>query len=227
MQQLHDLEVLEIEVLEKLNSIKALDSLYFGGGTMLRLCHNLNRFSTDMDFWLGVETDPKAIYGRINKLLSANYQISDSYNKRNTMLFEFRSPGVHRNLKIEIRKVQSLPAEKSFKWERKIAFSKFSTKQVMLKGLTLDQMMKNKVGALLSRKLIRDAFDIEFLLMRGIELPSEKATLNSILQILNGFKDNDFKVILGSILEPRERKYYFENRFLLLKEEITKQLIGS
>ena len=35
MQTLHNLEKLEIEVLELLNSIKALDSIYFGGGTML------------------------------------------------------------------------------------------------------------------------------------------------------------------------------------------------
>ena len=47
MQDLQDLEIFEIEILHILNRIKVLDNLYFGGGTMLRLCHNLNRYSTD------------------------------------------------------------------------------------------------------------------------------------------------------------------------------------
>jgi hypothetical protein len=38
-------EIFEIEVLDKMNSIRALDPLVFGGGTMLRLCHELNRYS--------------------------------------------------------------------------------------------------------------------------------------------------------------------------------------
>jgi len=32
--------------------LKMLHRLLFGGGTMLKLCHGLNRFSVDLDFWL-------------------------------------------------------------------------------------------------------------------------------------------------------------------------------
>ncbi|MFN3871632.1 MAG: nucleotidyl transferase AbiEii/AbiGii toxin family protein [Ignavibacterium sp.] len=219
MQTLQNLEVLEIEILELLNSIKVLESLYFGGGTMLRLCHNLNRYSTDLDFWLDVSSDSKLIYQSIRKALADNYKLTDSMNKRNTILFEFKSSSVNRSLKIEIRKEQ-----KNFDWEYKIAFSKFTTKQVMVKALTLEQMMKNKFEALLSRKIIRDAFDIEFLLMRGINLPSDRDKLEQALQIINNFKEQDYKVTLGSILDEKDRKYYLTNRFKLLKEEITKQL---
>ena len=34
-----------------MKSTKLLDPLVFGGGTMLRLCHDLNRYSVDLDFW--------------------------------------------------------------------------------------------------------------------------------------------------------------------------------
>jgi predicted nucleotidyltransferase component of viral defense system len=216
MQQLQDLERLEIEVLDVLNSIKVLDALYFGGGTMLRLCHNLTRYSTDLDFWLGAASDAKMLFDKIKNGLSERYRIVDVYNKKNTLLFEFRAAGITRSLKIEIRKEQG-----DFQWEKKIAFSKFSTKQVMLNGLTLEQMMKNKTAALLSRKLIRDAFDIEFLLMRGVNLPSEIETLEKILSVVNNFKDKDFKVTLGAVLEQKEREYYIASKFKLLKEEIT------
>jgi len=219
MQALQDLEVFEIEVLELLNSIKVLDKLYFGGGTMLRLCHNLNRYSTDLDFWLDKKEDSKAIFLTIKKALSDNYKLIDSANKKFTLLFEIKTPSVNRSLKIEIRKEQI-----DFEWERKIAFSKYAHKQVMIRGLTLKQMMRNKIDALLSRKLIRDAFDIKFLLMRGIEIPSDKSKLETALQIINNFKEQEYKVTLGSILEEKDRKYYLENRFKFLKEELTKSI---
>jgi len=219
MRALQDLEVFEIEVLELLNSIKVLDKLYFGGGTMLRLCHNLNRYSTDLDFWLDKKEDSKTAYLSIKKTLSDNYRLIDSANKKFTLLFEIKTPSVNRSLKIEIRKEQT-----EFEWERKIAFSKHTNKQVMVKGLTLRKMMENKFNALLSRKLIRDAFDIEFLLMRGVEIPLDKNKLELALQIIGNFKDQEYKVTLGSILEEKERKYYLENRFKFLKEELTKNI---
>jgi hypothetical protein len=219
MQTLQNLEVLEIEILELLNSIKVLESLYFGGGTMLRLCHNLNRYSTDLDFWLDVSSDSKQIYQLIRKALSDNFKITDSMNKRNTLLFELKSSSVNRSVKIEIQKEQQ-----NFDWEYRIAFSKFTTKQVMVKALTLKQMMINKFEALLSRKIIRDLFDIEFLLIRGVKLPSDRDKLERALQIINTFKEQDYKVTLGSILDEKDRKFYLSNNFKLLKEEITKEL---
>jgi Nucleotidyl transferase AbiEii toxin, Type IV TA system len=202
MQSLQNLEKLEIEILELLNSIKVLDYLYFGGGTMMRLCHNLNRYSTDLDFWLDKKSDPKSIYTKCKSSFFDAYQLTDSANKKFTLLFELKSTTVNRRLKIEIRKEQT-----DFDWERKIAFSRYTNKQVMVKALTLNQMMRNKIEALLSRKLIRDAFDIEFLLMRGIGLPKDKDKISKAFQI-----------------EEKDRKFYLENRFKLLKEELTKSI---
>lgn len=219
MQTLQNLEKLEIEVLELLNSIKALDSLYFGGGTMLRLCHNLNRYSTDLDFWLDTKADTKSFFITLKKSLSENYRLVDSANKKFTLLYEIKSTSVNRSLKIEIRKEQQ-----NFEWERKIAFSKFTNKQVLVKGLTLKQMMLNKFEALLSRKIIRDCFDIEFILMRGVTLPSDKDKLQKALSIINNFKEQDYKVTLGSILDEKDRKFYLQNRFSFLKEELTKNI---
>jgi hypothetical protein len=219
MQALQNLEKLEIEVLDLFNSIRVLDSLYFGGGTMLRLCHNLNRYSTDLDFWLSQNEDSKSLFTIIKKNLSDNYRLTDSANKKFTLLFEIKPSSVNRSLKIEIRKEQT-----NFDWERKIAFSRFTIKQVMVRGLTLIQMMQNKFEALLSRKIIRDAFDIQFLLMRGIDFPNDKNKLQRALEIINSFKEQDYKVTLGSILDENDRMYYLENRFNLLKEELIKNI---
>lgn len=214
-QELQALEIFEIEVLSKMNSVKILDELYFGGGTMLRLCHNLNRYSTNLDFWLKPEKDPGKIFELLKSLFAANYEILESADKNYTLLFQIRSQRSKRTLKIEIRKDQS-----DFEWERKIAFSKFTEKQVQLSGLTLEQMMKNKVEALLSRKIIRDCFDIDFLFKRGVPLPKDKKKLKQILSVIESFTTRDFKVTLGSTLDAEQRELYNQIKFNLLKEEI-------
>ena len=45
-------ERFEIEVLDALRRARALDGVVFGGGTMLRLCHQAERYSVDLGFFL-------------------------------------------------------------------------------------------------------------------------------------------------------------------------------
>jgi hypothetical protein len=44
-------EQFELEILSRMQSGRLLDALVFTGGTMLRLCHGLDRYSVDLDFW--------------------------------------------------------------------------------------------------------------------------------------------------------------------------------
>lgn len=219
MRELQDLEKFEIESLRILNQIKMLDKLYFGGGTMLRLCHRLNRYSTDLNFWIKSNENSDSCFQKIYQAFSAGFAIKDAENKTKTLIFEISSRESVRNLVIEIRKNQS-----DFSWERRIAFSSFAKIQVPVRALTLEQMMKNKVNAFLSRKLIRDCFDIEFLLFRGVALNVEKEKMVEMDKIIGNFKERDFKVSLGSLLEVKDRTLHVENRFQFLQEEIRKQI---
>ena len=208
-------ELFEIEVLEKMNSAKVLEPLVFGGGTMLRLCHELNRYSMDLDFWFVKDIPQKDFFQKVGKTFSKEYEVTDSQIKRYTLLFELRSPLYPKRLKIEIRR-----EIKECDFQNKIAFSKIAAKQVVLKAHTLPQVMKNKIAAFLDRGEIRDSFDIEFLLRRGIDLPA--LSHQQIIQCkkkLAGFKDRDFKVKLGSIIEKDIREYYLSNRFSFLEEK--------
>ena len=81
--------------------------------------------------------------------------------------------------------------------------------------------MKNKIQAFLDRREIRDCFDIEFLLRRGIELPPlTLKECNALQNKISLFKNSDFKVKLGSILEKDLRDYYVENKFSFLEENL-------
>lgn len=210
-------EIFEIEVLDRLKSLKMLDNLIFGGGTMLRLCHGLNRYSVDLDFWFIKETQQDVYFSAVKKALEKNYEITDAQIKNFTLLFELRASAFPKRLKIEIRR-----EIKECDYQEMIAFSPFSTKQVALKAHTLEQAMHNKIAAFFDREEIRDCFDIEFLLRRGIGLPSlTKMQFKQFQKKIRLFKDNDFKVKLGSIVDSDAREYYNANRFSFLDERLT------
>ncbi len=211
-------EMFEIEVLEKLKNNGLLDPLVFGGGTMLRLCYELQRYSVDLDFWFIKKTPAESYFKRFSRMLEKEYEVTDAWLKHYTILFEIRSGTSPKRLKIEIRKEL-----KECDFIERIAYSKYSNKQVSLRTHTLQQTMKNKIEALLDRTEIRDCFDIEFLLRKGVTLPTLQAEqLAGLKAKLDGFKGKDFKVKLGSILESDIRKYYIENRFNYLKEKLAK-----
>lgn len=217
MDTLKQHETFEIEVLDKMNSTKMLTPLVFGGGSMLRLCHELNRYSVDLDFWFLKKVSQDDLFMKSRQALGKDYEITDAQMKHFTMLFELRSPKYPRRLKIEIRR-----EVKDCDYQQNIAFSKFSTKQVVLNAHTLEQTMKNKIEAFLDRGEIRDCFDIEFMARRGVEIPfKEEKECGAFLEKIAGLKERDFKVKLGSILEEDIREYYVRNRFSFLHDKLT------
>lgn len=216
MQPFERHEVFEMEVLERLKRAKILDTLIFGGGTMLRLCHEMKRYSADLDFWKIKDLPDETLFKRLQSALVTDYELTDIQMKRFTILLEVRSPHFPKRLKIEVRR-------EYINWdiEEKIAYSQFSTKQVALKAHTLRQTLENKIAALLDRGEIRDAFDIEFILRRGVALPDlSDVQRERLIMQLQKFKPNDFKVTLGSVLEKDIRSYYIQNQFRFLRERL-------
>jgi predicted nucleotidyltransferase component of viral defense system len=211
-------EIFEIEVLEMLKNSRLLEPLVFGGGTMLRLCYELKRYSVDLDFWFIKKIPVKNYFKKCSNILEKEYEITDARIKHYTLLFEIRSRNYPKRLKIKIRKEM-----KDCDFLERIAYSTYSNKQVIIRTHTLEQTMKNKIDALMDRGEIRDGFDIEFLLRKGISLPELKEEqLSRLKERLDGFNERDFKIILGSILESDARKYYIENRFTYLLEKVIK-----
>ncbi len=212
-------EIFEIEVLERLNSEKFLEPLVFGGGTMLRLCYELDRYSADLDFWFIKRAREGTYFKKLRRSLGRIYEVTDAHVKFYTLLFEIRSKEYPKRLKIEIRRKM-----KECDFQERIAFSKFSTKQVVLKVHTAEQTMKNKIEAAIERREVRDCYDIEFLLRKGVPLLTSRDKLVRLEETINKFKENDIKVTLGSLLEPEKRRYYAKNKFKFLLERISGEL---
>jgi len=205
-----------------MNSARLLDPLVFGGGTMLRLCYELNRYSADLGFWFVKPVPHETYFDSFQRAFGADYEITDSQMKHFSLLFELRSSAYPKRLKIEVRR-----ESKVWNCRKTIAFSPVRSKQVLVNAHTLEQTMANKVQAFLDRNEIRDCFDIEFLMRRGVDLPFRgKRKAAEIQRRIAAFKDVDFRVKLGSIVEKEIRDLYIENRFSFLAGKLAAMLSG-
>ncbi|MEW6068649.1 MAG: hypothetical protein AB1610_10215 [Nitrospirota bacterium] len=88
-------------------------------------------------------------------------------------------------------------------------------------------MIKAKIEAFLERKEIRDIFDIEFLLKKGIDIDASPQILRKIIKEINSLTKNDYSVKLGSLLEEEQRRYYVSENFKILKSAINGKLLGK
>lgn len=209
-------EQFEMQVLSDLQSARMLEKLVFGGGTMMRLCHELTRYSVDLDFYLKKRQDDKIIAKQLKNVFESSYQIRDFQKKRNTILLEISTAQFPRKLKLEINTHYQYSEV-----EQSIAWSKYANIQVLVTSISLPKMMKLKINALIDRKEIRDAFDIEFLIRRGIKVDCSIEAIQKMKNVLSAFKPIDYKVKLGSIVAVEDRTYYNQIGFKFLLEHLT------
>ena len=219
MNDLIQQEIFEMEVLAWLKNKGFLRNMIFGGGTMLRLCYNLKRYSVDLDFWTYRINKINQFFINLKDSLEMDYDLADAQNKYYTLLFEIKKAPYPRKLKIEIRK-----ENKESDFRETIAYSPYSNQQVLLKSFTLGQMMKNKISAFLDRKEIRDVFDIEFLTRKGVNVSENYEELKKIREIIKGFEKRDYYVTLGSLLADDIREYYKKDNFTYLLGIIDERL---
>jgi predicted nucleotidyltransferase component of viral defense system len=219
MDSLRKHEEFEMLVLAALNSARILPELMFGGATMLRLCHGLDRYSIDLDFHLLKSQPPAAFLTRCLGALATHFAITDAADKRNTILVELSSTQSPRKLKIEINKIRTIKS-----WKKEIAWSPFSSLQVLVNAVTLAEMAQMKVEALLARKEIRDAYDLEFLVKKQVHIPGDAVCFQKVLSVIQGFGRQDYSVKLGSIIEEEKRRYYIENHFRVLTTYLAERI---
>ncbi|MBI2095680.1 MAG: nucleotidyl transferase AbiEii/AbiGii toxin family protein [Candidatus Omnitrophica bacterium] len=211
MSALADHEVFELEVLEVLNKAGFLRPLVFGGGTMLRLCHELPRYSVDLDFWFSRKTSYRNFHAKLSKFLEDRYRMTDVKNKHFTLLYEFRGGMSGRKLKVEIRKELVTKG-----LEQAIAYSRHGSSQVLVRALSLKETARRKMLAVRSRDEMRDYFDLEFLLRKGVKIRFTEADKTLILGRIHRFKKSDYGGILGGLLEKDLRDYYIRSGFSYL-----------
>ncbi|MEN3039234.1 MAG: nucleotidyl transferase AbiEii/AbiGii toxin family protein [Candidatus Kryptonium sp.] len=203
-------EFYEILILYHISQQPWSKYLVFKGGTALRLAYNSPRFSDDLDFSLIKKINPSPVFKFAEKFAkNFNIQISDMWEKKDTILTEFKinEPILPQPFKI---KTEISKRKTKIEYQLKLITSPTSNLQALIYTATIDSILDEKLQALAQRTQPRDIFDIWFICQ--IKKIDFKDTISHALKT---------KQINTKILKQNLRKYLPANFFIAI-EEISK-----
>ncbi len=215
-------EHLQLMFLSRLYRNKEAGKIYFKGGTAIRLLFGSPRFSEDLDFsTLYNKEQLRGIMKKLEKLIQKELpglRILLLYSGKNNIRFrikyqpaDFKYPLVIRLDFTEIKKVE------------KITVSPLVTKFPiaifpLVVHLSVEEILTEKVHALLAREKGRDLFDLWFLLEKGIPLKKRLAG-KKLLKRVELFPQDKLNKDLARFLPKSQRKITE-----MLKEKLKEKL---
>lgn len=159
-------EYWELALLDELSKEDWSAACGFKGGTALRLAYGSPRFSDDLDFSLIGSLRASKVFAwseRVTQRL--NVEITDRWEKRNTILVEYRIRGEALTQsfkqKLELSKRTSKPARGTY--ELRLLSSPVTNVQVLFSVASLETIWDEKLIALADRREPRDLFDLWYL----------------------------------------------------------------
>jgi predicted nucleotidyltransferase component of viral defense system len=178
------------------------DQVYFKGGTALRMIYNSPRFSEDLDFsssLTDIHALEEAIVDALAEIARENVDVDIAEAKTTSggylAIVTFRGDDVPVAVQLEI----SL-REGEKQGEAVTIVSDFIPAYTIL-ALAKEQLIDEKIQALLSRKKARDFYDLYFLLRANLVPPGKRDVLPQALETVRKSKI-DFEQELKEFL-PR------------------------
>lgn len=160
-------EEAELIILKNIFESSLSEKIIFKGGTALRLIYGSPRFSEDLDFSLIDKIEPAEFKRVIMQITESDgrFSVRDLVSKYYTHLAEIRVKETWQDValavKLEISK--RAIAKKEASYTTALAKSSVTNLSVMVKVFTFEQMLKDKLRAIESRKMPRDIFDAWFI----------------------------------------------------------------
>ncbi|MFN4212973.1 MAG: nucleotidyl transferase AbiEii/AbiGii toxin family protein [Microgenomates group bacterium] len=188
-------EFLQSKIIEKIYQTKISKKIFFIGGTSLRLLHDLDRFSLDLDFdYQDIKKSQiEQLYNHIVKSLrQENIEIVEYKNiDKKPIEFEIRFPKILYELKLRQFPEENLVVKLDFDdfWKghksEVLVFNKFAS---LAKVITVskNEILTQKLFALVNRKktMARDIYDIVWLLSQGARIDWQFAKKNNLREDL-------------------------------------------
>ena len=226
-------EYLQILFLSVLYDEKESLKIYFKGGTALRLLFNSFRFSEDLDFTsLKTKNEIKKILINVTmkmNLIVPNIELREVNASINSLtgFLRYKTDDLKYplNINLEFSLRETPLTEKDIILETLFPVSPYP----VVKCLSWEEILAEKIRALMCRAKGRDLFDIWYLLSKGIEIDWTmvnrkmafyKKEIDS-LDILNKIKKMDqkkLKIDLGKFLPLNQRKISENIQEMLLKK---------
>lgn len=192
--------------------------LGFKGGTLLYILYNLPRFSVDLDFDLLDESKKDQVLESLGNILKKYGEVDQLEDKKYTLFSLLNYQKGQRNLKIEISKRNN-----GSTYEIK------SYLGISIKAMVKDDILANKLTALVSRKKVanRDIFDTWFMLDNGWETNWEliekrskmdkNAFIGKCISLLENWPLDSVLDGMGELLDNKTKDWVKKN---LLKDTI-------
>lgn len=201
---------------------KDAEHILFKGGTALRVLYNSPRFSEDLDF-SGFNIQKKEleniILATILDIEKTGIDIELGETKFTSGgylgILSFRVLDFKDMIRIEI----SLRGKQKIKGELNLINSDYIPPFSVI-SLPQEQLVEEKIKALLERAKPRDFFDIYFLLRADLSIEKSKLELFRVLNKLESIK-TDFRRELRTLL-PRSHHMILKDFKNILKREIRK-----
>lgn len=201
-------EYLQLTFLSYLYRLKEGAKIFFKGGTAIRFLFNSPRFSEDLDFsTVYSKEEIKKIVRKIEKLINQellNFKILSLYSGKEGERFRIKYQDENLKYPLTIRL--------DFHQVKKIGRTTVSpliTKFPMvifplISHLTPEEILKEKISALFSRKKGRDFFDVWLLLEKGVKLP-KKINKEKLIKKIKTYQQRQLDLDLAKFL-PRSQK---------------------
>jgi len=167
------------------------DQIYFKGGTALRILYNSPRFSEDLDFSSATRDRSaieEAILGTLTAINQENIKVDlaeatlTSGGYLTIVTFQANHESIAVQLEISLREGE--------KRGEAIMITSDLIPAFIIISLDREQLVAEKIQALLSRKKARDFYDLYFILRANLLPPERRGVLNSTLEVLNGSRIN-------------------------------------
>lgn len=183
------------------------------GGTSLMFFHNLNRFSTDLDFNLLEPEKLDMVYDKVRAILTRFGTIDDEAKKMYGPVLVLNYGKGERMLKVEIS-IRQFPNH----------YEILSLAGSEIRVMTMPDMFAHKLCAMGERLSPRDIFDVYFFLQNHIEINEEIVTLRTGKSIseyaawcANHVREASPKLImqgLGEVLNDARSKTFVKNKLV-------------
>lgn len=187
--------------------------LAFKGGTSLMFFHNLNRFSTDLDFNLLDSDKLDLVYDKVRDILTRFGTIDDEAKKLYGPVLVLNYGKGERMLKVEIS-VRQYPNHYEMR----------SLAGTDIRVMTMPDMFAHKLCAMGERLSPRDIYDVWFFLQNHTEineeivkLRTEKSVREYAAWCAGHVKETSPKLLmqgLGEVLNDTKSKSFVKNKLI-------------
>lgn len=200
--QLHrDMGYLQDEVTNIMTDV--LPDAILHGGTSIWRCYNGNRFSEDLDYYLP-NIKERNIETKIKKEIENKGLSITKYKETNNVVFSKIN-----NQKTEVRLEIRIIAKNDVIIKKAVAkeYEKIDGSTITIQTLSPEDLFVEKTNAFLSRRLIRDIYDVYFLSnLSDLDSNTKKYVSEQLSKFKESVDESNLKTIIISGIIPTEEQ---------------------